>query len=78
MSHSKASTLIGKFALLLGVIVLSLFGSLLAADRALTRADQEAVDLDARGAALVAERELRLKAESPIPRRSRPLSTRRG
>jgi len=64
MSLSKASTRIGLFALLLGVIVLSLFGSLLAADRALTRADQEAVDLDARGAALVAERELRLKAES--------------
>ena len=64
MSLSKASARIGLFALLLGVVVLSLFGSLLAADRAVTRANQEAVTLDAHGAALVAERELRLKGES--------------
>jgi signal transduction histidine kinase len=51
------------FALLLGVIVLSLFGSLFAADRALATADQEAVDLDAHGASLIVERELRLEAE---------------
>jgi two-component system sensor histidine kinase EvgS len=50
------------FALLVGVIVLSLFGSLFAADRALSQADQEAVDLDAHGAALIVERELRLDA----------------
>src|SRR5258705_9376907 len=64
MSLSRASTRIGLFALLLSVIVLSLFGSLLAADRALAKADREAVVLDARGAALVAERELRLKGET--------------
>src|SRR5438552_19041340 len=64
MSLSKASTRIGIFALLLSVIVLSLFGSLAAADRALAAADQEAVRLDAHGAALVAERELRLKAQT--------------
>src|SRR5437867_3823794 len=62
MSLSKASTRISLFALLLGVIVLSLFGSLIAADRALASADREAVRLDAHGAALVAERELRLAA----------------
>ncbi|HEY8175908.1 MAG TPA: HAMP domain-containing sensor histidine kinase [Gemmatimonadaceae bacterium] len=62
MSLSKSSTRIGIFALLLSVIVLSLFGSLAAADRALASADREAIHLDAHGAALVAERELRLKA----------------
>jgi signal transduction histidine kinase len=62
MSFSKAPTRIGLFALLLGVVVLSLFGSLIAADRALASADREAVELDAHGAALVAERELRLQA----------------
>lgn len=50
----------GLFALLLSAIVLSLFGSLIAADRALSSADRRALELDARGAALVAERELRL------------------
>src|SRR2546430_4241722 len=62
MSLSKSSTRIGIFALLLSVIVLSLFGSLAAADRALAAADREAIRLDAHGAALVAERELRLEA----------------
>ena len=62
MSLSKSSTRIGIFALLLSVIVLSLFGSLAAADRALASADREAIHLDAHGAALVAERDLRLKA----------------
>jgi signal transduction histidine kinase len=62
MSFSKTSTRIGLFALLLGLVVLSLFGSLIAADRALASADREAVELDAHGAALVAERELRLQA----------------
>jgi signal transduction histidine kinase len=62
MSLSKSSTRIGIFALLLSVIVLSLFGSLAAADRALASADREAIHLDAHGAALVAERELRLVA----------------
>src|SRR5437588_908318 len=64
MSLAKASTRIGIFALLLSVIVLSLFGSLTAADRALAAADREAIRLDAHGAALVAERELRLKAQT--------------
>jgi signal transduction histidine kinase len=62
MSFSKPSTRIGLFAVLLGVIVLSLFGSLLAADRALGTSDREAVILDAHSTALVAERELRLMA----------------
>jgi signal transduction histidine kinase len=64
MSLTKASARIVLFALLLGVLVLSLFGSLIAADRALASADRESVELDAHGAALVAERELRLKAET--------------
>src|SRR5205814_10352554 len=64
LSVSKALTRIGIFALLLSVIVLSLFGRLTAADRALAAADREAVRLDAHGAALVAERELRLKAQT--------------
>ena len=63
MSPSKVSTRIGVFALLLSVIVLSLFGSLVAADRALSQADREAADLDANLIAVVAERELRLRAE---------------
>ncbi|MEX2154764.1 MAG: HAMP domain-containing sensor histidine kinase [Gemmatimonadaceae bacterium] len=63
MSLTKASNRLGLFALLLSVIVLSLFGSLIAADRALSRADREFVELDAHLAALVTERELRLKAE---------------
>jgi len=64
MSFLKASTRIGLFALLLSVIVLSLFGSLVAADRALLSADRESVRLDAHSAALVAERELRLNVKS--------------
>ncbi len=64
MPLSRPSTRIGLFALLLSVIVLSLFGSLIAADRALSSADRESVQLDARSAALVAERELRLSVQS--------------
>src|SRR5688500_796679 len=64
MSLSRVSTRIGLFALLLSVIVLSLFGSLVAADRALARADRESVELDAHLIAVVAERELRLRAEA--------------
>ena len=64
MSLTKSSTRIGLFALLLSVIVLSLFGSLLAADRALTAAGVEAVRLDAHGTALLAERELRLRSQA--------------
>ena len=62
MPPLKGSTRIGLFALLLSVIALSLFGSLAAADRALVAADREVVRLDAASAALVAERELRLKS----------------
>jgi signal transduction histidine kinase len=51
------------FALLLSVIVFSFFGSLVAADRALRRSDREAANLDAHLLAVVAERDLRLKAE---------------
>lgn len=64
MLLSKASNRIGLFALLLSVIVLSLFGSLIAADRALSSADRQSVVFDAHSAALVAEREMRLKAEA--------------
>src|SRR5205814_1000114 len=64
MEHSKTSTRIGLFALLVGVIMLSLFGSLVAANRALASADQEAATFDARGAALAAERDLRFRAEA--------------
>ena len=53
----------GLFALLLGVIVLALLGSLVAADRALAEADRRTVALDATGAALLAQRELRLLEE---------------
>ena len=63
MSLARTSTRLGLFALLLSAIVLSLFGSLIAADRALSSADRRSVELDARGAAVVAERELRLKEE---------------
>ncbi|MGH7677815.1 MAG: sensor histidine kinase [Gemmatimonadaceae bacterium] len=63
MASSKSSRRIALFTLLLSMIVLSLFGSLVAADRALSRADREAVDLDAHLLAVVAERELRLSAE---------------
>ena len=62
MPLPRGSTRTGLFALLLSVIVLSLLGSLLAADRALAVADREAARLDARGVALVAERELWLRA----------------
>ena len=58
MSGQRTSTRIGLFSLLLGVIVLSLFGSLVAADRALENADRRALQLDASGAAHVLEREI--------------------
>jgi signal transduction histidine kinase len=64
MLLSKASTRTALFALLVSVIVLSLFGSLVAADRALSRADQEAVELDAHLIAVVAEREMRLRGDA--------------
>jgi signal transduction histidine kinase len=64
MLLSKASTRTALFALLVSVIVLSLFGSLVAADRALARADREAVELDAHLIAVVAEREMRLRGEA--------------
>jgi signal transduction histidine kinase len=64
MSLTRASTRIGLLALLFSVIVLSLFGSLIAADRALTAADRDAVRLDAHIVALAAERELRSAAEA--------------
>ena len=54
------------FALLLGVVVLSLFGSLVAADRALDSADRNAAELDARDLALVVERELRSGREAVL------------
>ena len=63
MSLARTWTRLGLFALLLSAIVLSLFGSLIAADRALSSADRRSVELDARSAAVVAERELRLSAE---------------
>ena len=63
MSLTKVPTRIGLFALLLSVIALSLFGSLMAADRALSRADRASVDRDASLVAIVAERELRLRAD---------------
>jgi signal transduction histidine kinase len=78
MSVPRASSRIGLFALLLGVIVLSLFGSLVAADRALSNADRESIALDAHGASLVVERELRLRSEALAelfgPLLSRPAS----
>jgi signal transduction histidine kinase len=54
----RQSLRVDFFALLLGIVVLSLFGSLVAADRALTAADRNAAQLDARDLALVVEREL--------------------
>ena len=63
MPLSRISIRTILFALLLSVIVFSFFGSLVAADRALRRSDQEAASLDAHLLAVVAERDLRLKAE---------------
>ena len=73
----RTSVRVDFFALLLGVVVLSLFGSLVAADRALTSADREAAELDARDLALVVERELRTSSEPALSRQSaqRILST---
>lgn len=62
MTQPRTSTRIGLFAVLLGVIILSLIGSLIAADRALAAADRRAVSLDARVAATLADRELRIQA----------------
>ncbi|HEU4995773.1 MAG TPA: HAMP domain-containing sensor histidine kinase [Gemmatimonadaceae bacterium] len=64
ISQPPASTRIGLFTLLLGVLTLALFASLFVADRALHNAGEAALRLDAHGAALVVERELRLKAEA--------------
>src|SRR5215212_3670241 len=55
----KPSSRLGLFALLLSVIVLSLVGSLVAADRALSAADRQAVELDAQNAALIVDRAIR-------------------
>ncbi len=63
MWFSSTSTRIGYFAPLVGVIVLSVFGSVIAADRALIAADQRSVELDARNAAVIIERHLRVRAE---------------
>ena len=52
----------GLFTLLLSVMGLSLFGSLVAADRALVTSQRQLAQLDAQNAAVVAARELRLKA----------------
>jgi signal transduction histidine kinase len=57
-------TRLGLYAILLGIVVLSLFGGLFAADRALADADSEAATLDAHRASLVAERALRERAEA--------------
>ena len=62
MTPPRSSTRIGLFALLLGLIIVSLIGSLVAADRALATADRRAVALDARVAASLAERELLRRA----------------
>jgi signal transduction histidine kinase len=53
----------GLFTLLLSVIALSLFGSLVTADRAMVASQRELAELDARAAALIAERDLKLRAE---------------
>ena len=63
MSLARTWTRLGLFALLLSAIVLSLFGSLIAADRALSFADRRSLELDAGSATAVAERELRLYEE---------------
>src|SRR5436190_19254473 len=62
MALPRISLRTGLFALLLGVIVFSLFGSLMAANRALSEADKESAQLDAHGAALVVEREVRTQS----------------
>ena len=54
----------GLFTLLLSVIAVSLFGSLIAADRALVASERELAALEARRSALVAARDLRLRAET--------------
>ena len=64
--HTRRSVRVDFFALLLGVVVLSLFGSLVAADRALASADRNATELDARDLALVVERELRGLGDSAL------------
>ena len=62
MALPRISLRTGLFALLLGVIVFSLFGSLVAANQALSEADEESAQLDAHGAALVVEREVRTQS----------------
>src|SRR3990172_9501673 len=58
MAFPRPSSRIALLILLLAVIVLSLFGSLVPADRTLASTDRRAVVLDAREAATHAEREL--------------------
>ncbi len=62
MPFSRTTRYAGLFALLLAIVVLSLIGSLVAADRALARAERRAVALDARSTAALAERELHVQS----------------
>jgi signal transduction histidine kinase len=62
MPFTRATSYAGLFALLLGIVVVTLISSLVAADRALARAEQRGVMLDARATAALAERELQVQA----------------
>jgi len=62
MPFSRTTSYVGLFALLLAIVALSLIGSLVAADRALARAERRAVALDARSTAALAERDLRVQS----------------
>jgi len=64
MALPRTSMRMGLFTLLLSVMGLSLFASLVAADRALESSHRHLAELDARNAALVAGRDLRLRAET--------------
>ena len=63
MAPPRLSTRIGVFTLLLSVIALSLFGSLIAADRGLDQSQRELAEVEARSSALVIARDLRLRGE---------------
>src|SRR5688500_4928663 len=54
----------GLFTLLLGVMAISLFGSLAAADRALESSQQEVAELDAQTLAIAASRVIAARADS--------------
>ena len=54
----------GLFTLLLGVMAISLFGSLAAADRALEQSQQEVAELDAQTLAITAARVIAARADS--------------